>query len=704
MATQGQFNTSAWEGTNGNRYLTFYWKVDSIDVANQTTTIYWWVMMNGTNRNKITCEPFQINIDGDLVYWSDTRTKYDLYVEICDGYKTIKHNEDGTKTFNVSVRAAIYSSSVNCTGTKNYDLDVVGKAQILTAPNFTDEDNPTIEYYNPVGNAISSLSAAISLTGETPDVPYRDVEINGTRYTFTLSDTERDTLRAATQGSNDRPLWFYLRSIIDGEYFFSAKEAVFTVINAEPTIVGSVVDINPKTVALTGDNKTLIRYHSTAQAAFTATPKKKATIKTHVIEHNGGISSTNNKNYPNVSGNIFTFVSSDSRGNTANKTIQSPMIDYIMPTVNIDPEEQMSPEGEYNLRVRGNCYNDTFGYTDAAQANVIRLEYRYKKQGEEYSQWIDPNDISLDGNTYSSIFNFGGLDYRATYYFQCRITDKLNSIESAEQVVRSLPVFHWSGDDFVFEVPVYFNAGFNGEGEIPSGGGSTGGGGSTTTEPCAIQNGKYEGDLQITGDLWLKNDSNYGNSIYFGDKSYVSMSEPTDDTFTVKATTINLNAQNVNVNGVPIGSSSSSTGADITSGTWTPELANANAVISYTNQQGWYQKVGNTVSIGWNLKAQIRGGYDTTTIMIIGTPYQAAYSAFGGGIAHNVSFVGGFNFACYGIDEWGFISLRGQACNNTSKQNLEITSSAYYPTGTTGTAYTMTLSGSIVYQVAGGVS
>lgn len=689
MATQGQVDTTKWTGTYGNRYLSFYWRKESIDVAAQTTTIYWWMMMNGTNTSQVTCEPFQIQIDGTTVYWSDVRTKYGLYEEICDGYTTIQHNADGTKTFSVSVRGAIYSSSVNVTGSGNFTLEPVGKANIIAAPNFTDEDNPTIAYENTVGNTITSLAAAISLTGETPDIPYREVDINGSSYTFNLTAAERKILRAATVGSNSRKVRFYLRSIVGEDYFFSWMEVTFTVINAMPTIAAAVIDTNETTKALTGSVSTLIRYHSTAYAAMTATAYKEATIRTNVIEYNGTLTSSTNKTVPNVESNTFSFVASDSRGNTANKTIVAPMIDYIRPTANIDATQRMSAEGVYNLRVSGNYYNDTFGYTSAAAANTLTLQYRFKTQGGSYGSWVNMSP-TITNNTYSASITLTGLDYRTVYVFQCRIVDKLNTVLSAEVTSRSLPVYHWSDSDFVFEVPVTFNAGFTGSGET---GGNTGGSGE-----CAIVDGTYTGDLKVTGDLWLKGSGNYGNTIYFGDKSFTYIQETPDDTLNIKATTINLNGTNINVNGSPIGSGSSGS-SNATYGTWTPVLATSTATLSYTTRQGWYQKIGNVVTVGFNIKVTVSGGYgsDNNPIIIFGLPYTPTYAAFGGGVAHNVYITGGFCFEGFCADTGNYITLRGQPCNNTSAGNLNITSSVYYPSGT---SQVMTLSGTICYTTS----
>lgn len=676
MATSGKLTTTAYKGTNGNRYLELEWERTSFSVAEQTTTISWKLVSRGTYNGYFAAAPFTVIIDGDTVYNSDTRIKLYPNQDIASGTKTIKHNTDGTKTFTATVKAAIYYGSINVSGSENYTLDLVGMATISKAPNFNDEDNPTIEYYNPVGNAITSLQAAISLTGETPDIAYRDIPIASGSYTFNLTAAERKVLRAATQGSNTRKVRFYLRNVVEGNIYFSWKEVSYTVINANPTITAGVVDTNAATIALTGDNTTLIRYHSTAYAAFTATAYKEATIKTNVIEYNGTLTSSSEKTVANVESNVFSFIAADSRGNTANETIVARMIDYITPTANIDNTQQMDTTGYYNLRVSGNYYNDTFGYTDAAAANTLTVSMRYKEQGGSYNAW-EVIGKTIDGNTYTAQAFVNGLNYRKAYVFQCKVVDKLNTILSAEITVRSIPVFHWSESDFVFEVPVRFNAGTEGI----TGGGDSGGSVSNT----------IDGDMNITGNLRLKGSGNYGNTLYFGDGSYAYIQEPTDDTLTIKASTINLNGS-VNVNGSPIGSSGSGVAAE--QGTWTPTLTTSAAVSSYDVRQGWYSKVGKVVNIGWQIKATINSGYNSSTIAIDGCPYTPAYAAFGGGIAHNVYFVAGFNFEGYGIGTDGNITLRGQPCNNTTAVNLNITSSAYYPTGS---GNTLTLAGTLCF-------
>ena len=678
MATQGTVSGS---GSNSTR-VSAAWKVNKQSIEDNATSFT-------TNFTlSLPSTPYALTVSGTMSAGGVSKT---FNVSIAKGATSVSlgsitayvwHNADGTGgariTCNYSISSGLGSGS--CSGWVNFDT-IARQATLLTAPNFTDEENPTIVYNNPAGESVSSLSAAISFDGTNPDIAYRDVEKTGTTYTFNLTDAERKLLRQKVVGSNNLQLYFYLRTVIGEQYYFSYKQATLTVINANPTITASVVDTNSTTVALTGDNKTLIRYYSTAYASFTATATKEATIKTHVIEYNGGITSSNTKTVPNVDSNVFGFISADSRGNTANEVIVAPMIDYIRPTANIDQTELMDTSGRYVLNCSGNYYNDTFGYTSAAAANTLTVAYRYKEQGGSYSGWTAMGK-TLDGNTYTATTNITGLDYRKAYIFQCRVVDALNNIESAEITVRSLPVFHWSETDFVFEVPVIFNAGAEG----------IGGGTAAQSEETLLSGGTIDGDLTITGDLRLKGSGNYGNTLFFGDGSYANISEPADDTLTIKATNINLNG-NVLVNGSAIGSSSGSTA---TAGSWTPTLTTSAAVSSYSVRQGWYSKVGNVVSIGWQIKATINSGYNSTTIGISGCPYTPAYAAMGGGIAHNIYLAAGFCFEGWVIGTDGIITGRGQPCNNTSAGNLNITSSTNYPTGS---GNVLTLAGSITFTI-----
>lgn len=651
MATSGKLNTTAWSHSSGTRFLELSWEIDGIYPDTLTTVIKWTLTAKGTYSGYVMAAPFTVKIDGKTVYNSSTRIKLYQNTVVATGDLKIKYNSDGKKSFAASVSAAIYSSTVNCSGSKTFTLDRIGMATITKAPNFNDEENPTIEYQNPLGNDVVSLQATISLTGAVVDIPYKDIPKTGKSYTFELTEDERNILRAATKDSNSREVFFYLRTEYKDTTYFDYKQVNYTIVNAAPTMDARVYDWNEETLALTGDRNTIIRYHNRVYAGTTGIPKKGAEIVEHRVEHNGIIKVNTFFDAINTESNVFSFYVIDSRGNAATKTIVAPMIDYIKPTVNIDTSALMDTNGTYIVKCGGNYYNDTFGYTDAATANKLSVKYRYKLQNGTFGAW-NVMTATITENSYTATATISGLNYRETYIIQCQVSDRLNVVNSAETTIRSLPVFHWGENDFTFEVPVNFNAGTTGINEL-------------------------EGDLRLLGD-----------TLAFGEDNNTNIQQTASDALTINAADIRLNGN------VYLGDNTNPLSKLIVdAGTWVPTLGKAAAVNSYPTQRGWYMKVGNVATIGFQVKAYIKSGYDTT-VLEIQTPFNPRYAAFGGGVAHNINVAAGFCFEGWSLQD-GVIAARLQPCNNTTAGNLNISSSAYYPTTTNQTL--ITLSGTICF-------
>lgn len=582
-------------------------------------------------------------------------------VTLKSGTQTVTHDSDGSKTislsFSVTDGAGKTFTCGNASANGTMMLTTLSRgATLLTAPNFSNEDNPTITYSNPSGNSVTSLQACISLAGGTDNIELRDVPKTGTSYTFYLTEAERNVLINATTSSNSRTVYFYLVTVVDGEEYRDKLQRTFTVASGvSPIISTSVVDTNSFTVGLTGNNSTLIRYHSTARAIMTAVAQSGATIDSDqcVIRNGSNHEYGTVAEFTNVDSNVFSFSAVDSRGNVGTSTYEAVMVNYIKPTCNI-ASNKPDASGNMTVMCSGNYFNGSFGY----QYNTITVQYRYKLYGStSWQGWFNMS-VSTSGNSYTATASLSGLDYLQTYTFETRIIDQLNTVTSSESAVKSLPVFHWGKNDFVFEVPVTFNSGVEG-----------------------IKIGDENGNLNITGNLRLKGAGNYGNAIFFGDSSYCYLQETTDDNLTIKANEINLNANTVKIGGYPV------------FGSWLPTLY-ISAVSSYTTRDGWYQKLGNVVTVGWQIRANISSGYNSTQLEITGVPYIPITSAFGGGVAFNIYIGGGFVFEGWGIDTNGVITARLQPCNNTASGNLQISSTSYYPEG----GGTVSLSGTICYM------
>lgn len=73
----------------------------------------------------------------------------------------------------------------------------------------------------------------------------------------------------------------------------------------------------------------------------------------------------------------------------------------------------------------------------------------------------------------------------------------------------------------------------------------------------AATGGTVDGSINVTGNLTLKGDGNYGNKINLGDGDYVHISEPADDCLEIKAKKVNFvisstDADSVAINGKPL--------------------------------------------------------------------------------------------------------------------------------------------------------
>ena len=562
---------------------------------------------------------------------------------------------------------------------QSVDLHPISRsAKITSAPNFTDESNPTISYSNPVGTQASALNIGIANDKGILVVPYREVSRTGTSYTFNFTDEERDALKELTKTSTSATVRIYIQTTLNSTLYWHYVSRTLTIANANPIITASVKDTNTSTILLTGNANKLVRYCSTAEAAMSAVGQKGAVIDldTMVIRNGGSSAFSSPAIFNNVESNVFTFGIGDSRGATSSIDITVPMVEYVRLTCNIDRAD-LDANGGLLVDISGNYFNGSFGNYN----NTLTAQFRYKLQEGAYGNWFTMDATAYEDNTYTASITVPGLNYREKYVIQCRVIDRLYDTTTAETIVKSFPVFHWSENDFVFEVPVVFNAGASGA-DITPGEGS----GSSSNSGIIDGNATIGGDCSINGNLRLKGAGNYGNTLYFGDGSYTTISEPSDDTLAIKATTLNLNATTVNLNGNPIGY-----------GTWIPKLNNSSAVSSYSVQQGWYSRMGNVITIGWQLKATINSGYSSTSLSITGAPFTPAYAAFGGGVAHNIYVSAGFNFESWAIGTDGAITARTQPCNGTAAGNLQISSSAYYPSGT-GTV--LTLAGTICYVIS----
>ena len=381
MATFTLYSANSYQGRKLRLYCT-----SSTSIANNTSTINWTLYSEGGSSSYYTTGPTTVTINGVEVYYKG-RTYWDSKTfpaakGSISGSLTVTHNSDGKKSISVSVSTAIYTSSVT-TNSGTWTLDNIPRyATITSAPNFTDIQNPTIQYNNQAGTNATSLQACISLTGSNDDIEYRDISLTGTSYTFNLTEAERNVLRQATTTSNTRTIYFYLKTVISGNTFYQNKAVTFTIVNANPTFNVAYLDTNSTTTAITGNNQQIIQNKSTLQINITnATALKYASLESASVNINGavttqsisGSSLTLNIGILDVSSNLTVPVTiTDSRDNatTINLTIQ--VLSWSLPNAIISLQRLNNYYPTTNLTVDAN-------YSSLDNKNTITIQYQIKK-------------------------------------------------------------------------------------------------------------------------------------------------------------------------------------------------------------------------------------------------------------------------------------------------------------------------------------
>ena len=438
MATSSNFNTD-------NQYIKYRIIVteNSYSIANNTSNVTVKVQVWRTNQGYETygTGTCYVNIDGTNYSQSITSSQkftYNSYTQVFSKSVTINHNTDGTKALYVSSYISHSRFTSTSQGFTVNLTNIPRSATITNAPNFTDIQNPTITYSNPAGNSVTRLQACISLTGVTDDIIYRDIPINGTSYTFNLTEAERNVLRQATTTSNSRTVYFYVATFIGSNIFRDNVAKTLTIVNANPTFNVAYLDTNSITTNITNNNQQIIQNNSSLRINLTnITALKYATLTSASINVNGvtttqSISSSSltfNVGVLNVSQNLTIPITvSDSRGNKTTQNLIVQVLSWSLPSAIIQLQRESNFYDNTYLNVNAN-------YSSLDSKNTITIQYQIKKT-------TDTNYGSL-----TTIQNNTQTQFTANnqYSWNVRVilTDKLGSTTYNLFLYKGIPLMFW---------------------------------------------------------------------------------------------------------------------------------------------------------------------------------------------------------------------------------------------------------------------
>lgn len=223
MALSGSVSTNGCPGEGEGRYYTLSWTATQ-SIANNTSTISWTLSTDGGYSSWMTERTVYVDIDGERVF-SKTEAVDRYRGTIATGTKSISHNSDGTRSFTVSLGAAIYYSSVECTGSQTFTLDTIARASTLSVSDGTlgtkttpTADRKSSSFTHTLTWECGSYSGTIATKSSatswnfTPELKLASEAPYGQKVycTYTLSTYNGSTL----VGTDSKSVWFTIPSSV----------------------------------------------------------------------------------------------------------------------------------------------------------------------------------------------------------------------------------------------------------------------------------------------------------------------------------------------------------------------------------------------------------------------------------------------------------------------------------------------------------
>ena len=423
------------------------------------------------------------------VYWHDDRENMDRLVasttfaglssdqdsKSATGEITVTHKENGSLNgyawvyFEKGQTTSMYAPPTSYILTSWTPLTNIDRyPMIVSAPNFSDEDDPTITFTTNLGFQNATVSACISLTGSLDDIPYRQVNVSDGSYTFHLTTAERNTLRNATPNSNVLNVKFFVKTTANGTNYYSNVTRQMTIVNAYPTISTSSTETNQKVISVLGGSgaSTVIQNASVLSVTVTPTALKGASISSIRVDSGSYNSTKTSSPYTfsvPVTTNSYSVTAIDSRTNKKTASYSKTLITYLpVALMSCSFERENSTSSNIILNLEATYYQTTFGST----ANVPTV--KWKLDDGSYTT-IPSSNYSIDTTNHKiTITDYeltNALVYTSKGTFGIEVSDLLTSSSDSQVVLKGIPTFDYGEHDLKVNGDLYV-ADQDGENEV----------------------------------------------------------------------------------------------------------------------------------------------------------------------------------------------------------------------------------------------
>ena len=453
MALSGSVATNAGEYS---RYYRLNWTATQ-SIANNTSTISWTLTAAG-GTGWVAERTVYVNIDGTSVYSKSN------YVErypgvVASGTKTLTHNSDGTRSFNISIGAAVYYTSVTCTGVGSPTLDTIarasdlsvsdgtlGVAQTITADRKSSSFTHTLTWKcGSYSGTIATKSSATSWSF-TPELKLAEGAPNGTNVycEFTLTTNNGNTVIGSTKKS--------VRLAIPNSVVPTCSMSLSDAKGYKDTYGGYIQGQSILHVVINGSGifgSSISSYSASANG----TRYISQTFDTAPLKTTGS--------------NTITVGVKDSRGRSASASSAINVIPYSVPNIISFSVNRCNANGTENDRGAYAKVTYRYSVTDLSNKNTFTASLNYKKTTD--SQWTSVTITPIDSLYNVSGSNIIAADDAHSYDISLVVTDSFTSASQSTALSTGYCLYHvrasgkgitWGGvaedDGFNVKMPASF--------------------------------------------------------------------------------------------------------------------------------------------------------------------------------------------------------------------------------------------------------
>lgn len=428
-----------------------YAKVVSQDKTNNKTTYKLKSTYYIPTQNNVAFSNATASLGGESKSYGYT-TFYKGESTIQEVTKTIEHNSDGSSP-SVEVHTAFTASFGGSGSTSaNITMPKIDRIPVITSiTNITDEENPVITFTNP---ANFYLKAYLYTLGG-----YEFTRTNiKSPYTFTLTDTERNTIRTYMKNKKiDNNVFLTIEAYSSSNFSSSSligettKSFTISIVNAEPTFTVAFAETNSKVSSLLGTSASkIVKNASKVKVSVTPAAKKNATIKSvEIIHGTSDVVKTASPYEQTLTAltNAYKVVVTDSRGYAVSQTITKTLIDYLPIEISQYSFKRVVPtSADIKLNASIVYKQQTFNTT----ANAPTLKWKLGADGTWNT--ISSSNYSIDTTnneiTISDLILSGVLPYTQSGKFYLSVSDLLTSDDENVTVTVGIPVFDYGEEDF----------------------------------------------------------------------------------------------------------------------------------------------------------------------------------------------------------------------------------------------------------------